>query len=329
MGLQTTKEIEQIDRLRIDLGLPPPCSCMELDAHDRNHYLLGYCQGLFNVEGDSPSSHTTNVSRLLTEAEAPMPNSHELFIGLKPEQLSISRYLSQAMMPLRENGRVPIIITHYDPSTDLDAIHEIISAKSSMDNSDTIFVRVQLQSPASIAATAALLQKMYQSSVDNQSLPDYWPLIQANNFSIADWEFLRKSVGEKLWRYVAIAATPFMSKDVLQLVADNIAVVQFFVGEANGISADGVIAVPSQSCVGGPEKLKQYNLHEYIKNLRATRGMNAVVGIICGQSQGWSQEENIARVKKYVYALKSVVGILWGDQVGRKIQSYYANMTPM
>lgn len=320
MALCNTQEIKQLEDMRLAIGAPEVC--LNPGDDGKVHYLLGYCQGLFNQEGGSPPEHTNLVTRLLERVRAPMPKSHELFIGLKKRDVSIKEYLIAAAQPLLKDGRVPVIITMYDPATDMEKINELFSTPSPAAANHTILVRIGLGSRASFAPIAALMQQLHREAVRTGIMPQYWPLIQAD-FGVTEWQAFRAAVGEEVWKHVTIAATPFMPLETLKGLASNIAVYQFFVGRADDVKENGDVTVPRIACVGRAGSPRTYNVMAYAQSLVAF-GLSAQVGIVCGQSQGWSQEENVERVRRYLPLLEQAVKTLWAREISEKVALYYA-----
>ena len=313
MVLCTIREMKQLDQLRQKLNLES--ECFQPGEEGKIHFVVGYCQGLFNPETNSPKEHTEHVTRFLQDLHAPLPQSHELFIGLKPERMFIKEYIKEAISPLAKDGRVPVIITQYDPAKDLDAITEIFNTTYlPIEDRHTILVRVQLGSEHSIQPTAKIIHSLYNESVQSEKMPRYWPLIQADRFSSKDWKTFQSAIGKEISPYVTIAATPFTTQEILKQIKDNVGVYQFFIGRAKGVHNDGEIELNERTCVGRENNVGKYNVLEYAHSLKEN-GLEAQVGIVCGQSQGWEQRENIERVKNYIPLLKQAGKILWQREI--------------
>jgi len=323
MGICTLQEIKQIDRLRDRIKAPVVCADDGTDG--KIHYIIGYCQGLFNQDKNTPEEHTNVLCDNFKNLKAPMPTSHELFIDLKPEYMTISEYVKRASAPLKDDGRVPIIITMYDAAHNMPEINEILSTESPFSDKHTILFRIQLGSKNSINATASLVKELYKASLESKKIPTYWPLIQADNFPMTEWQDFRSTVGEEIWPYITIATSPFMNKNTLESLVENIAVIQLFVGEADKIKDDGTITVPIKSCVGSGNYEVKYNAIDYAESLNNTSGLNAVIGIVCGQSQNWTQEENFKRLEKYLPFLKKTIQIVWKREMGERTSKPYFN----
>ena len=315
MAVCTLQEIKQLDSLRKKLGLEAVCN--KPGEEGKTHYVVGYCQGLFNQDqrlSDNPAVHTMRVRYLLEALNAPMPSSHELFVGLKPRKMSLGRYINQAMSPLSENGRVPVIITQYDPAKDRKRLDAVFSNTPLIGKENTKLVRMQLGSEASIKPTAEIIRSLYDQSVAARVMPNYWPLIQADGFKDEQWNALKAAVGSDIWEHVTVAATPFTAAQISDVVRDNVAVYQFFIGAPNGVHADGTVELNSKACVGNGLTQGNYNVFDYAHKL-GEQGLEAQVGIVCGQSIHYPQYENVGRVEKYLPLLRGAAKILWDREI--------------
>lgn len=263
---------------------------------------IGYCQGLFHKDGATPSAHTVNVKRYLEEVEAPYPTSHELLRPYQPVGMSTTEYVKQAGAPLSLTGRVPILITTLDPSTDASVIDEVFSDHEC---TGTMLVRLALNSPDSIRSAAALLERVVSTAEVSGFIPSRYPLFQSDSYSSKDWNDFKHEAGDH-WDYAAVAVSPFTSKAAIEAIKPNVAVAQYFVGDRNRINSDGTITLPAAMCVQDGKKGEsvQYNVFEYKERIRDIRALN----IVCGQAlPSWSHSENLDRVGMYMHSFGKVI----------------------
>ncbi len=318
--------------LRKDLGLPESCHssrgrCVR-DLSVSDHYstrsrdytmasagaAIGYCQGLFNRHG-SADAHTRHVADQLSSIDAPWPRSHELLLGYS-DTADIGEYLTMAMDPLKESGRVPILITQLDPRTDYDAIKSIVGTKPPVKDGETVLVRLSLASEDSIKPTANLMKDILDNSYRERKMPRWWPLLQTD-YGPSEWAALIDALGQA-WKYTNIAVTPFTAPSSYDVVRDQVTVAQFLVGKADGVHSDGTVEVPYDSCIREAEENK-YNIFRYAEHVNQ-EGL-LPTSIVCGPSRPeWTLEDNLGRLRKFVPLFTGATKILWDhlDEETRK-----------
>lgn len=316
----------QLEQLQKELGIAPQCHSLRTDciralARPQGNYVMGgpgaamgYCQGLFNKEG-TPEEHTRKVREYLKSINAPHPESHELiYRGEK----NVADYIEKAIAPLRGTGRVPILITDLDPAKDMGSIEEILATKPAVHAGESILVRLGLNSNDSIGPTVKIINSLLDKSRSECKMPTWWPLLQAPANSI-DWNELKSKLGDA-WKYTNIAVTPFSDESVYQH-AKQITVAQFLVGKSEGITPEGNVTMPYEMCVGSSLGNKTYNIFDYAAQLKAHN--LRPISIICGPSQGWTLEQNLERVQKYIPLFKEATRTLWklNDKAREKVLS--------
>ena len=232
----------------------------------------------------------------LEKVDANWTKSHELFWGYRQDE-PVETYLEQAIAPLLDAGRIPVLITNLDPAKDNDEIEKIFRSKPKGVNEETILVRLAFNSEKSIYPIAKLIKKLIKDSQKTKEMPRWWPLIQAE-FDLRTWRKLKKTLG-KAWKYSNIAMTPFMNEKIVKELKDQITVAQFFLGKANGIKQNGDIRLDLYTCTGLRGNIRKYNIFSYAKKIKITDSDPTC--IICSPSDPrWSVQKNQRRLKKMI-----------------------------
>jgi hypothetical protein len=239
----------------------------------------------------------------------PWPKSHEIFYGHKGD-LSSSSFIDGAAGPLIDGGRLPVFITGLDPSMESEGVREIFESQPSI-SAQTMFVRLQLKSRASIAAAANLLVSLVEQARMQRQLPRFWPLFQGD-LSVSDWQRFVSECGSN-WQYAAVAVNPFVSTDVLALLKDQIAVAQIPIGAAEGVNQDGRIVLPGDmNILGTSGKEAEYYLSTFVRNLAIIDNSPPVLIVLGPALQGWTHEESCQRLERFNPLLRLACRNLWG-----------------
>lgn len=304
--------------LRRRLGLPSQChSLREQCAQGYYRQLgaftmggsgaaIGYCQALFNRVGP-PGQHTRTVTDVLMSINAPWSKSHELFWGYRNNEPA-SEFLNQAIGPLAGSGRVPILITGLDPSSDPDMISEILSSSPAIFPGESILIRVVLRSEDSIEQAASLIKSLLNRAFETGRMPLWWPLLQAD-FKRHQWQKLKELL-EDAWEYVNIAVNPFADPDSISEIFEQITVVQFVVGLSDGVGQNGVIQLPPEMKILGAAQNASYDIFSYASEMQDLP--NLPICIILGPSAPtWTQQQNCDRLANYLSVFKEATEILW------------------
>ncbi len=216
---------KKLQELSNDIGLAPICHSSRADCHrglerSNGQYTLGaigsaigYCQGLFNRHGD-PSEHTKYLADKLQQIGAPLPFSHELLWAYKGCELP-SEYRRKACEPLLGTGRVPIIITNFDPATEIKEIADMFESDVPVYSGETMLVRLTLSSEESAFECAKLLNGLVIEATRAGQMPKMFPLFQAD-LCPEHLETLKK-LAWKFKKYVNIAANPFTDQGVFEV----------------------------------------------------------------------------------------------------------------
>lgn len=304
--------------LRKHLGLAPQChSLREHCVQGLNRQLgaftmggsgaaIGYCQAVFNRVGP-PSQHTKTVSEALMRINAPWSKSHELYWGYRDKE-SACEFLNEAITPLAGSGRVPILITGLDPSSDSDAISEILNSSPPIFPGESILIRIVLKSEHSIEQTAYLIKQLLSRAYETGQMPLWWPLLQAD-FRSDQWRKIKNVLGEA-WQYVNVAVNPFADPDAVNEIFEQITVAQFVVGLSEGISPDGMIQLPPEMKVLGAPENASYDIFRYAGEMQNLP--NLPICIILGPSAPiWTHQQNCDRLQKYLSVFKEATEVLW------------------
>lgn len=269
---------------------------------------IGYCQGLINPLSEStPESHTAYFSKQLQEIAAPFYKSHELLITLKPEKMPIGEYVQRAVAPLLKEGRVPILITDYDPAKDSEEILEIFNSPSPIRDDESILVRMVLNRQESLDLIATLINEKVAVAKETHKMPKWWPLLQTGkDFPVDYLHNLHDLVGSN-WEYVALATHPF-SLNVAEEFSYNTIVAQWLVGKHKGIYPNGDISLHTLGCIGEGEA--SYNLFEYGRTIKELE-LNPT-SILCGGSMPyWTEEQNLHRLRQYIPLFNEAIKEIW------------------
>jgi len=218
--------------------------------------VLGYCAALFNKVGGS-QEHASQVINALSRIGAPWSRSIELFEGYRNGE-TVDEFVSGAAVAIGSEGRIPILITGYDPILHVDKIREIFDAKPVV--RQTMLVRIVPQSEASLDVVASLVKGLYTRAQEKGEMPAVWPLFQATTLELRAWEALRAKLGD-LWSTINIAVNPFTPRELIEALADQITVAQVAVGEK--IDADGTVHLNRIKITGAPVG-GTYNLEQYV-----------------------------------------------------------------
>ena len=267
---------------------------------------IGYCQALFANAGD-PRRHPEKVQRLLREIAAPWCESHELQWGYHLNATA-TEFVSGACAPLLGSGRVPILITALDPARQGNELKAILETAPAVPNSESILVRVVLNSTESARAMYVILKDLLAKARTQQRMPNWWPLLQGT-MPVANWKSLKNQLGED-WDYVNVAVNPFVSPELFDEVKSQITVAQIPVAKAAGIHADGHVELhPSVKILGASEDAA-YSMSEFAERL--SRLPTAPTLIVLGPSQqDWSDVENQQRISTLLPLVRHACDRLW------------------
>lgn len=313
-------ENQPLQRLAQDLGAGAMChgiqrTCVRKRAVSKSVGVmgaagaaLGYCQALFAARR-SPGEHTSAVMSLLRGIGAPMPESHELFLGHAGDS-EISEFLANAMEPLQCRGRVPVLITSLDPADvrDRATIVSILNAKAPLIEEATMLVRIVLKSRESSCHLAALMMQMLDECERTLSLPRLWPLVQAD-FCEADWEHLHDALGSS-WRYLNVAANPFTDRTALDIIAPQLTVAQLVVGVPHTEAKAIHVEVPDDMTVFARRDTSRYDLTAFLDALGACHTAPTI--IVLGPTKPATPDSaNAGRVATFLPAIHTTVSTLW------------------
>ena len=198
------KPLAQLSR---ELAIPPRChgkrrECIQgFQTHGDEFVMgaagaaIGYCQALFANAGDA-RQHTEKVQRLLREIEAPWCESHELQWAYRLNATATD-FVSSACAPLLGCGRVPILITALDPARQAEELEAILATSPAVPDSESILVRVVLNSTESAKAMAAILRTLLSNARAERRMPRWWPLLQGT-MPVSRLEVAQTPVGHRL-----------------------------------------------------------------------------------------------------------------------------------
>lgn len=307
-----------LTELRSDLALPPVCHSFRRGCRQGLSQpsgavalgapgaVLGYCQALFAARADA-AEHSTFVRDTLQDINAPWWASHELFWQHKGDR-SATEFLDAALRPLLGSGRIPVVITGLDPSTDAAAIEEILAARPACAAGETILFRLPLKSSASIPAAVALLNRLSELAKQDPVMPAWWPLFQAN-FDAATWQSFREEAGEA-WAYANIAVNPFTDPASFEIIKSQVTVAQLPIGLAEGMSDDGLIRLAPGMTISGAPEGATWSLLAYADLLRDLAVAPTL--IVLGPSlPTWTDEMNCQRLQRFLPLLESACTRIW------------------
>jgi len=307
-----------LQKLSADLGEHPRCHsrrghCVRgLSAADENAALgapgaaIGYCQALFTYAGD-PKRHSEKVSALLLDAGAPWARSHELYWSFRGSEEPVD-FVTSAMTPLRQAGRVPVLITRLDPAEDLDEIRAVFGTTVPLARGETILVRLVLGSEASLGPAVELLRDLVTQAKRSSAMPQWWPLFQSG-YSAMTWARLAVLAGPA-WKYVNLAVNPFTDASVLDRFPEQITVAQLPIGLADGIGIDGNVRLAKGMAISGANGRSEWSLPSFFTDL-AQRGLAPTLIVLGPSLPDWSDAMNATRIMRFVPALKEACSILW------------------
>lgn len=314
-----------LDRLRSDIGAERLCHSQRIDcihrlprAEEAGYYgiagaFLGYCQALFSLR--RPYADNTNRIIALLESESlPWARSHELFYGHKGDG-PVADFVTSAAAPLRDLGRVPILITGLSPSADRAALREVFGAVAEVVPGETILVRMVVSDDESFAALEALVRGLVDEAVRSQTMPRWWPLIQSGG-TARQWADLKARLGP-LWTYMNVAVNPFSPEDHWEVVADQIMVAQFVVPHARDIDEDGSARLSEGMQISGALAGASYNIRHLVQRVGALPSWPTAI-FLGPTLDGWSDRDNLDRVAKAVRVFIDEIETLWaGSGQGR------------
>lgn len=306
--------------LRKDLGLPAQChgrraDCIKgYDTSTKEFTLgipgtaIGYCQALFKRSGSS-YFHTKRVLELLNEIHAPWSHSHEMSWDYHDKEQP-AQFVEQGVLPLRTNGRVPILITRLDPGRDYEVIDQVVHSSPAVAPGETILIRILLNDESSILGAVRLMRQLYEAAVINRSMPTWWPLIQGS-LAVEQWESLEGLLGD-LWSYVNAAVNPFTPKPVKDFLASQVTVAQIPVGLASGVRADGTVALDPTMQISGASGCAVYSLLAFLEELSQLSVVPTLI-VLGPASEHWTDTMNQDRVRAIVSLLRVGCKSLWKD----------------
>jgi hypothetical protein len=307
-----------LDRLRSDIGAERLCHSQRIDcihrlprAADPGYYgiagaFLGYCQALFSLR---PPYHenTNRIIAMLESQGLPWARSHELFYGHKGSA-SVTEFVTSAAAPLRDIGRVPVLITSLDPASDRAALSAVFDSVAQVVPGETILARVIVQNHESFVALEALVRELVDEAARNRAMPRWWPLVQSGG-TAREWENLRTRLGP-LWKYMNVAVNPFSPEDHWQVVAEQIMVAQFVVPHARDIDEDGTARLSEGMQISGASAGASYNIRHLVQ--RAGSLPSWPTAIFLGPTlDEWSDDDNLERVTKAVRVFVNEIESLW------------------
>ena len=308
--------------LREELGLTPQCHslrdrCIHGYMRQTGDYTmgipgaaLGYCQALFNRAG-GPEIHTEEVTRLLSEIDAPWAKSHELYWGNRQDETP-AQFVEEGMRPLWGSGRVPILITELDPAKDMEIINSIVAAKPAVYPGEVVLIRLALSSQDSISPAVDLVNRLLSESLSTRTMPAWWPLFQSG-MDVAGWGNFKEQLGDA-WKFMNLAVNAFTPSDVFEYVREQVTVAQVPVGLAEGISADGTIQMAKGMVrlTNAPGECASYSLPDYMERLTTLE--TAPTLIVLGPSlPEWDEATNQKRIAALLPHLKAGCDKLWGS----------------
>jgi hypothetical protein len=307
-------------KLSRELGISPRChgkrrECIQgFQTHDGAFVMgaagaaIGYCQALFANTGNA-RQHTEKLQRLLREIEAPWCESHELQWGYRLNA-SAGDFVSNACAPLLGSGRVPILITALDPARHADELRTILASAPALPDSESILVRVILNSTDSVTAITEILRKLVADARTQGRMPKWWPLLQGT-ISRPQWSALKASLGTD-WNYVNVAVNPFVADDVYAEVESQITVAQIPVARSEGIHSDGEVQLHPSVRILGAAGDATYSMAKFAEKL--ARLPVAPTVIVLGPSQqDWSDEENQERTAAILPLVRQMCDQLWSE----------------
>jgi len=311
-----------LTKMRSDLGLPEQCHGLRNECvkgyrpASRDFAMgvpgaaLGYCQALFN-RGGASGMHTSRVMQLLDAIGAPWAHSHELFWGYRQEE-GPAEFIEQGVLPLRRNGRVPILITNLDPGPDIETIRQIVGSSPSIGPGETILVRIVLRDQASIGGAARLMREIHENAVQRAEMPKWWPLLQGQ-LSPDQWFELKQALNG-LWDYSNIAVNPFTPPEITDALADQVTVGQIVLGHADGVQTDGTIALAPGMKISGASDGATYSLHAFMETLAELPVVPTLI-VLGPSAPTWTDQINQERIAALLPPLRNACDVLWRDLV--------------
>lgn len=267
---------------------------------------LGYCQALFRYQGDA-EAHSRFVHNELSRIHAPWAKSHEIYWGhrrAEPKEL----YLSNAMNPLVDNGRVPIVITGLDPARDEDEIRELLNLQAPVRRQETVLVRLVISSLDSIGPMSRIVAELVDRVATEKTPPAFWPLLQGD---VGDdvWKALAHAIGDA-WLYMNVAVNPWTPLSKETKITSQVTVAQVPVGLACGITADGTVQIEPGQLAGFDEGAR-YNMEEYLTQVSLTVDVPPTIILLGPTKPTWTDEQNALRVAQTLPHLRRALEGLW------------------
>jgi hypothetical protein len=312
--------------MRNDLGISPQChsfreNCVRKYSTAASDGVfaaagaaIGYCQALFDRK-NTPGEHTDYVNQQLALINAPWPNSHELFWGYR-DRWKADEYLTDAIKPLCGRGRVPILITGLDPAYQEDEIQTILRTSPPVVPGEPVLIRLLLSDSRSIDSAANLLLKLFEAAQKSRMMPTWWPLFQGD-LSEQKWTLFKKSLGD-LWRYSNLAINPFVPKESLAVIWEQVTVAQLPIGLESGIQDDGIVSLVPGMRVTGIRDIWTYSFFKFMDDIRSLK-ISPTLIVLGPSSPDWPSEWNTLRVKKFIPLLIEGTKILW-QRLGKERQ---------
>lgn len=313
-------ENEPLKRLRMDIGLPLQCHSLredcihKLQRADGNGTMgipgaaIGYCQALFR-KTTSSEDNTRKIIKNLQEIKAPWHLSHELFWGDKGSE-PLEEFLTNSMLPLIGNGRIPILITPLNLDTDYEVIKEVLTVYPKVLNNETILLRVIISNKQSIDNAVKIIKAQVAEANLNKEMPKWWLLLQGD-MDMSLWNYLRSQLAEN-WQYSNLAVNPFTVDNLPDFCWEQVTVGQVVIGHKEGVNNTGEISLPSGMKISGAKELDKYNLYDYFKKLSVLNTSPTL--IVLGPSlPEWSDEYNQERLNVLMPVFKDALPILWND----------------
>lgn len=290
------KDLHPLHSLVAQTGMEDPQSC---GIRKPGELAAGFCQALYRKLADEPEAHTSQLTTELSATGARCANSHELFFGHKPQDMSVREWLTRAVTPFTEQGGcAPILITSFDASSPV--LNEILDIEQLLP--EPILIRTVVR-PGSVKEAAQLLQRCI-ASVREGNFPAWWPLLQGDDdFGIESWQQLREELGEN-WQHVCCAMSPFTLQRVFEFIRDQIVVAQHLIGEHDAIGEnitvfDAMCYGPDAVACGGE---RTWNVREHAARIVSLG--RPVVHILIGPSKPeWNPAYNRQRVSRALQQL--------------------------
>ena len=289
--------------------------------------VFGTCQAVLPFTGD-PLTHTEKVARVLEEAGMPFSGSHELFSGyLERWEAGIPEALNRASRPLGADGRVPIVITGWDPgeSSGRERIRALTSATPArMAPNGTVLCRVLLNNGASVDQAVALSQEWLRLARTRRALPPWWLVIQPGaGLPAGELARYRALMGDD-WRFVTAAANPFTSPEAIEELWGQIAVIQLPIGPAGGISQDGTVRLGPVKVAGSGDS-GQCNVLEFTDRFRDHPSVPVMIAL--GPSPSWEEQEDRNRLSAFAPLARKACEALWGTRLPKERIDYVLTLS--